>query len=267
MYSTSLFEGRVVLVTGAGRGIGRAIALRLAELGADVAVNDISEESARSTARTIEADTDSRAISTPADVADPAEVTAMVDEAEDALGPVQHLVNNAATKNYAPLVDLTVEDWERVLRVNLTAPFLVAREVAGRLLDAGDEGSIANVASISALRPQPGSGGYSPSKKALVSLTEQMAMEWGSEGIPVNSVCPGMIWTEAGEAVYGDDDLREKREAFVPMGKIGQPDHVANAVVYMLAPENGYLNGESLVLDGGLKLIGNDRLPGKTERK
>ncbi|MFC7133232.1 MULTISPECIES: SDR family NAD(P)-dependent oxidoreductase [Salinibaculum] len=267
MYSPSLFEERVALVTGAGRGIGRAVAHQLAELGADVAVNDISAESARATARTIESETGSRATATPADVSDPDEVTAMVDEASDTLGPVQHLVNNAATKNYAPLVELTVEDWERVIRVNLTAPFLVAREVARRLLDGGQTGSVVNIASISALRPQPGSGGYSPSKKALVSLTEQMAMEWGSEGIPVNSICPGMIWTEAGEAVYSDDELREQRESFVPMAKIGRPEHVANAAVYMLAPENGYLNGESLVLDGGLQLIGNDRLAGKTERE
>jgi NAD(P)-dependent dehydrogenase (short-subunit alcohol dehydrogenase family) len=267
MYSSELFAGRVALVTGAGRGIGRSIALRLAEFGADVVVNDIAPAAAESTARTIERETESRARATPADVSAPDEVTAMFDEAESTLGTVQHLVNNAGTKQYGALVDIEMSEWERILRVNLTGPLIVGAEFARRLLGTGQAGSIVNVASIAALRPQPGSGAYTPSKTALVSLTAQMAMEWGPEGIRVNSICPGMIWTEAGDKVYSDDEQRRQRESFVPLGEIGTPDQVATAVPYLLAPENGYLNGESIVLDGGLQHIGIDRLSGRTERE
>lgn len=265
MYAEDLFDGRVALVTGAGRGIGRAIALRIAELGGDVAVNDVDEETAADTAAAIEA-LGQRAVPVPADVGDPAAVEAMVDLASDELGLVQHVVNNAATKRYDGLVDHTLEDWELVLRVNLTGPFLVGREVARRLLAAGRRGSITNISSIEALRPQPTAGAYPVGKTAIISLTRLMALEWAEAGIRANAICPGLIWTEASDPVYSDDEIREGRLRYVPVDRIGQPEDVADTVVYTLAPANDYLTGEYIVLDGGLQLVGVDRMPGQTTR-
>lgn len=266
MYATDLFEDRPVLVTGAGRGIGRGIALRIAELGGDVVVNDIDGDSAAATADAIE-DRGQRAVALPADVGDSDEVEAMVGTAIDELGTIRHVVNNAATKNYHDLVDIPVEDWNRVLRVNLTGPMLVARTVARGLLAEGLDGSVANISSVGAFRPQPGAGSYCPSKLALVSLTAQMALEWAADGIRVNAVCPGLIWTEASDPVYSDDDLRDARLEYVPVKRVGRPADVADMVVYLLAPGNDFLTGEAIFLDGGQRLIGNDRLPGKTVRE
>lgn len=265
MYASDLFEGRVTLVTGAGRGIGRAIALRIAELGGDVVVNDIREDGAADTVSTIE-EMGRQAVAVPADVGDPDEVEAMVATATDELGTIQHVVNNAATKNYDDFVDLSVEAWDEVLRVNLTGPMLVARTVARQLLEDELPGSVVNISSLASFRPQPGAGAYGPSKMGLLSVTDQMALEWAMAGIRVNAVCPGLIWTEASDPVYSDDELREARLEYVPVDRIGQPEDVADTVVYLLAPGNDYLTGERVILDGGLHLIGNDRLAGTTVR-
>jgi NAD(P)-dependent dehydrogenase (short-subunit alcohol dehydrogenase family) len=237
MFANDLFEGRVVLVTGAGRGIGRAIALYLAEHGADVVVNDVDEANAAETAAEIE-DRGQRAVAVLADVGDPDEVEAMVATAADELGTVQHVVNNAATKTYDDFVDLPVEDWERVLRVNLTGPMLVSRTVVRELIDADLDGSIVHLSSLAAMRPQPGSGSYGPSKGALLSVTGQMALEWADEDVRVNAICPGLIWTEASDPVYSDDEIRAARQELVPANRIGQPEDIARTAAYLLAPQN-----------------------------
>jgi NAD(P)-dependent dehydrogenase (short-subunit alcohol dehydrogenase family) len=174
-------------------------------------VNDIDETMAIDTAEDISRETGQKTITPPADVSDPAEVKAMILEVTDVIGPVRHLVNNAATKRYDDLVDISLADWETVLNVNLTGPLLTGREVARSLRAEDLSGSIVNISSVTAILPQPGAGGYSPSKKALGSQTELLALEWSEAGNQVNAICPRMIWTERSDSVYSDDELREKQ--------------------------------------------------------
>lgn len=263
MYADDLFDGRVALVTGAGRGIGEEIALTLAELGADVAVNDVYEDSATETVAEIES-LGRRSTAVVGDVSDPGAVETVVEEAEAELGLVRHVVNNAGANSDASLVDLPAEEWDRVMAVNARGTFLVSRAVVRRLLEADETGSIANVASVAGFGPQPGTGAYSPSKATVVNLTEQMALEWATDGVRVNAIAPGLIWTPASDVVYSDDDLLEARRDLVPTKRIGKPADVARTAVYLLAPENRYTTGETAFVDGGWSCIGLDLIPGRT---
>lgn len=266
MFADGMFEGRVALVTGAGRGIGEAIALALADLGADVAVNDIDGDTAAETAAAVEARGRDATV-VLGDVSDEDAVREMVATAESDLGLVQLVVNNAGSNNDDDLVDLPYEEWRHTMGVNLDGTFLVSREAARRLIDRGEDGSIVNLSSITGLGPQPGAGAYSPSKGAMIMLTRQMAMEWAEDDIRVNAIAPGLIWTPATDPVYSDDDLFEARRDWVPMKRIGEPQDVARAAIYLLAPENGYTTGETMIVDGGASNVGLNLIPGRAQHE
>lgn len=266
MFAPDLFDDRVALVTGAGRGIGQSIAVALAEHGADVVVNDVDEETCAETADTIE-DLGRTALALPFDVTKPDAVEASIRRAREELGVIQHVVNNAGTSSTESLLDLEPAEWDGVMNVNAKGTFLVARAAAHQCIDAGIPASMANVASLVAVAgPQPGTGSYSPSKSAIRKLSEQMALEWAEHDIRVNAICPGLTRTPAGEAIYSDAEIRREREAWVPVGRIGEPEDIARAALFVLAPQNTYLTGESLVVDGGGQNVGIDRIPGRSER-
>jgi NAD(P)-dependent dehydrogenase (short-subunit alcohol dehydrogenase family) len=266
MYADDLFEGEVALVTGAGRGIGKDISLKLAELGADVAVNDLYEETASETVAEIR-DLGQDAVAVAGDVSDPDDVEAMVATAEDELGLVRRVVNNAGSNNDDDLVDLAYEEWQKTMAINADGTFLVSREVAGRLIDEGESGAIANISSIAGLGPQPGAGAYSPSKAAVVMLSEQMALEWAEEEVRVNAIAPGLIWTPATDNVYSDDELLAKRKEWTPSKQIGEPADVTRTAIYLLAPENRYTSGETAVVDAAASKVGLSMIPGRSQHE
>lgn len=266
MYADGLFEGRVALVTGGGRGIGEEIATTLAALGADVAVNDLHESSAAETVETIES-LGRQAVAVPGNVADEGEVEAMVETAADTLGTPQLVVNNAGSNNDDALLDLPLEEWEKVMQVNTTAALLVGRAAAARMAADGVGGSMVNLSSIAGTMPQPGAGAYSTSKAATIMLTRQMALEWAPHDIRVNAICPGLIWTPATDSVYADDELNERRRQWVPVRRIGRPEDVARTAVYLLSPTNDYTTGESVFVDGGAQCVGLNLIPGRARHE
>jgi NAD(P)-dependent dehydrogenase (short-subunit alcohol dehydrogenase family) len=236
-------------VTGAARGIGRRVALTLAGHGYAVAVNDLEspeetlEELKRAGAKTLPV---------PGDVSDEEVVRGMVEAVIGEFGRVDVLVNNAGVSLIAPAEETALADWRRVLRVNLTGPFLMCREFGREMLEQGS-GSIVNVSSVAGLLGVADRAAYNASKHGLVGLTRTLAAEWGGRGVRVNAVCPGWVKTEmdaedqAGGG-YTDADITGR----TPMGRFATPEDVAQAVAFLADPEqSGYINGHTLSVDGG----------------
>jgi NAD(P)-dependent dehydrogenase (short-subunit alcohol dehydrogenase family) len=242
-------EHRGAVVTGAARGIGRRITLTLAKRGYRIAVNDLREPGETlEEARRIGAD----ALPVLGDVSDESAVQAMVQTVTEHLGRIDVLVNNAGISAIVPAEETALMDWNRILAVNLTGPFLTCREFGRVMLEQG-EGSIVNVASVAGLLGFPDRAAYNASKHGLVGLTRTLAAEWGGRGVRVNAVCPGWVKTEMDEedqagGGYTDADI----EGRTPMGRFATPEDVARAVAFLADPEwSGYVNGHALSVDGG----------------
>ena len=240
--------GRVALVTGAGRGIGAAVADRLAADGARVAVNDIDVDAATSTVARIRS-AGGTALCATGDIADPAQAEHIVRTSTDGLGALGILVNNAGTLRRAPLREHTVDDWDRVLAVNLRAPFLLVRAAADHLAASG-HGAVINLCSVS-VTGFFRQASYDASKGGLLSLTRALAVELGREGVRVNAVAPGFIDTDMGHA----EDLArigEKVAATLPIARTGSPSEVAAAVAWLASDESRYVTGQAVFVDGGM---------------
>jgi NAD(P)-dependent dehydrogenase (short-subunit alcohol dehydrogenase family) len=242
-------EDRVALVTGAGRGIGRRVALELAGRGCAVAANDLgAPEGALGELRALGVET----LSVPGDVADEEAVRGMLREVLDAFGRIDVLVNNAGVSMLRPAEETSLADWRRVIEVNLTGPFLMSREFGREMLRRG-EGSIVNVSSVAGLLGISDRAAYNASKHGLIGLTRTLAAEWGGRGVRSNAVCPGWVKTEMDEedqesGGYTDADI----EGRTPMGRFARPEDVARAVAFLADPEqSGYVNGHTLSVDGG----------------
>ena len=234
--------GKVALVTGASRGIGRAVALALAEAGADVAVNYLAREApALETVKTIE-HLGRRAIPVPADVSLTAEVAGMVEVIEEDLGQVDILVNNAGIVSHQPLAAISESDWDRMLAVNLKSAFLVTQRVLPGMR-ARRWGRIINLSSVAAQTGGVTGPHYAASKAGLLGLTHSYARHLFKEGITVNAIAPALIETEMVTA-----NLKVGPEV-IPIGRFGVPDEVA-AVVVLLA-RNGYITGQTINVNGG----------------
>jgi glucose 1-dehydrogenase len=248
-----LLEGRRALVTGGSSGIGRATALRLGEEGARVAVNYRSEpERADAEAVAVRIDpAGARAYAVRADVRVEAEVVRMVEECRERLGGLDLLVNNAGIESQAPTLEMSLEVWEEVLRINLTGAFLCLRE-AGRLMAAERRGVIVNISSVHEFIPWPGYAHYCASKGGLKMLTQTVAREWAPLGIRVLAIAPGAIATPINSGLLHDPEALRQVEAEIPLGRLGQPEEIAAAVVWAASEEAAYLTGATLVVDGGL---------------
>ena len=242
-------ESKVCTVSGAGGGIGRAIASALAGQGARVAILDRNRESAEQTVEIIKAD-GGEAIAVEADISDPASISGAIAQIERELGTSTALVNNAALVRNGALADLSVEDWKTVIDVNLTGFFLMSQAFGARMRESGG-GSIVHVSSLAGSMPQPTSGAYSVSKAGVLMLSRNLALEWGQFGIRSNVVSPAMVITPMTEMIYKDPDIRARREGVVPLRRIGLPDDTANAVCFLASDRAGYVSAQEIVVDGG----------------
>ncbi len=247
--STDRLDGRVALVTGGGRNIGRAIALALAERGADVAVCVLHHpEQAQAVAAEIEA-LGRRALPVVADVADPAQVTAMAAYVEERLGPVDILVNNVGVRPKQSVVEMSFDDWDRIIRVNLSSAFYCAKAVLPRMMERRF-GRIINISGRSGFAGQADRAHVVTSKAGMHGLTKALAHEVAPYGITVNTVSPGHIDTvrPASSPPVGDPAALVRD---IPMGRLGLPEEIAAACAYLASPAAGYVTGQVLHVNGG----------------
>lgn len=246
------FLGRVALVTGGSRGIGRACVERLARLGADVAINYHSQAAAAQETADAVRQLGRRALALQADVSDAAQVEQLLAQITADLGPIDLLVNNAGVFDYAPHTELTPAVWQRTLDVNLTGAFQVTWGVKDSMI-ARRFGRIVNIASISALQPRPMSIAYAASKAGLVAFTRSIAAAFAPHNIRVNAVAPGLIETEIIDGV--SQTAIDTIVANTPVGRIGQPDEVAGTVQFLLSEDSSFTTGQTLVVCGGRVMV------------
>jgi 3-oxoacyl-[acyl-carrier protein] reductase len=240
-------DGQVALVTGASRGIGRAIACALGRRGASVVVNGRNLERLDDAVREL-AEQGVRATRHVADVGDEAAVRAMFDEVGETLGPIDVLVNNAGALAVVDAEEMSLADWNVVLATNLTGPFLCAREAARQMLPRG-RGVIVNISSIFAHGAMEQRAAYCATKHGIEGLTRALAVEWGARGVRVVSVCPSFVVTDQLAANPGID--LSAPIARSPIHRLATPEDVGRAVAFLAGPEASFINGASLPVDGG----------------
>lgn len=243
-----LLQGHVALVTGAGRGIGRAIALDLAEAGADVVLAARTESQLQEVAEEIRA-RGRRALVTPLDVSQVAQVDAGVDLALKEFEKIDILVNNAGITRDAVLLRMKEEDWDQVLAVNLRSAFACTRAVSRGMLKKR-YGRIVNITSVIGQMGNAGQANYAASKAGLIGFTRSVARELASRGITVNAVAPGFIESEMTREL--PEKNREWIQERIPMGFLGQPEDVARVVRFLASPETRYVTGQVFNVDGGM---------------
>ena len=230
-----------ILITGGAAGLGLAIGQAATEAGYHVGLLDIDDDRVHEAAAGLD-----DAVGLVASTTD----GESVDAALDAFGPPAALVNNAGIVRFGPLIDLDETDWRAAVDVNLTGTFVTGRAVARRML-AAHGGTIVNISSMNGVAAGPNSGAYGPTKAAIGLLTEQMALEWAPT-IRVNAVAPGLIDAGMSEPLYADPATRTARESRVPLGRLGQADDIAAAVLWLASDDAGYVTGQTLVVDGGV---------------
>ncbi len=240
--------GKNALVTGAGRGIGRAVALTLAKAGANVAVCDLDAATAQSTAGEVQA-LGRTSVSLCCDVAKASDVADAVSAFGAAFPTLDILVNNAGITRDGLIVRMKEEDWDLVLSVNLKSAFLFCKEAARSMMKARS-GKMVNIASVVGIIGNAGQANYSASKAGLIGLTKSLAREFASRNIQVNAVAPGFIQTAMTDRLSLQD--REKLASQIPMQRLGQPVDVANTVLFLASSLSDYITGQVLAVDGGL---------------
>jgi NAD(P)-dependent dehydrogenase (short-subunit alcohol dehydrogenase family) len=248
------FSDKVVLVTGAGRGIGKAIANAFAQVGARVAVNDINPDSCAKTADEIIA-SGGQAMTCHADVANKLAVQAMLIDIEDRWGRVDILINNAGVEPHQPIVQLDEWDWNRTIDVNLKGAFLCSQS-AGRMMQQQGGGVIVNIASIAGraagLRDR---SAYVASKTGLIGFTKECAREFAAYNIRVNAVCPGVIITEMTAHLRQNEAQLKKWLEDIPLGRLGDPEDVTGLVLFLCSDAARYITGQAINVDGGKVMI------------
>jgi 3-oxoacyl-[acyl-carrier protein] reductase len=241
-------SGRVAIVTGSGRGIGKAIALKLAEVGATVVVSDILEKEAKAVAKEIKA-MGGQSLAVLADVSSAADVSRMVEETIAAYGKIDILVNNAGITRDQLLLRMSDEDWDKVLSVNLRSVFLCTKAVLRHMLKQR-WGRIISLASIVGIIGNKGQANYAAAKAGIIGFTRTVAKEVASHGITANAIAPGFIDTEMTQQLK--EDWKEELKKQIPYGEFGSPRDVAEAVAFLASEEARYITGQVLGVDGGM---------------
>jgi 3-oxoacyl-[acyl-carrier protein] reductase len=240
--------GKVALVTGAAQGIGKAIALLLAEKGADVVVSDINVEKAQETAREIE-EKGRKSMALKVNVADPDEVEQMVETIIEKFSRIDILVNNAGITRDKLLLRMSSEDWDAVLDVNLKGVFNCTKSVI-KYMSKQRSGKIVNIASVVGLMGNVGQANYAASKAGVIGFTKTVAREFAQRGININAIAPGYIQTPMTEVL--PEKVKEELMRLIPMGRLGQPEDVAQAVLFLVSEASNYVTGQVLNVNGGI---------------
>ena len=244
-----LLDGKCALVTGASRGIGRAVALKLASEGAKVALNFAGNEAAANEVRQEIEAAGGQAILVKADVADEAAVQDMVQKTADAFGRIDILVNNAGITRDGLLARMKEEDWDAVLSTNLKGVFLTTKAVA-KLMMKQRAGRIVNMASVVGVSGNAGQANYSAAKAGVIGFTKTIARELASRGVTANAVAPGFIATDMTSVL--SDKAKEAALTGIPLGRMGTPEDVAAAVLFLVSDQSSYITGQVLHVDGGM---------------
>jgi NAD(P)-dependent dehydrogenase (short-subunit alcohol dehydrogenase family) len=243
-------SGRVILVTGASRGLGRGLAIGLAEYGADLALTaraeaDLEQTAAEATKHGV------RVATFLADLSRPPAIDALVERALQTFGRIDVLVNNAGISgDEKPFLETTAEDWDRVLAVDLRGPALLARAVARSMVER-QQGCIVNIASIGAIHPLPSLTAYCASKAGLVQLTRVMAVELARHNVRVNAICPGYFGTPMNEAFFASAKGQQLINRSIPMRRLGEPDELVASVALLASDASSFMTGSVVVIDGG----------------
>ncbi len=254
-------NGKVALVTGAAQGMGRAIAMRLANEGTSVVATDINGRLVEQTSIDIR-ELGHEAIAVEADIGDIEDINRVVDEALNAFGHIDILVNNAGVTRYADIMDLTVEDWDRIHRVNARGVFFCLQRVAREMINGGQGGRIINIASIAGKGYSGTSNAaYAASKGAVLAMTHIAAHQLGGYDINVNAICPGITRTAMSQASIVQrsedlgiplDELEEQRNAIIPIGRANEPEDIADMAAFLAGPGSRNITGQAFNVDGGL---------------
>jgi NAD(P)-dependent dehydrogenase (short-subunit alcohol dehydrogenase family) len=252
-------KGQVAIVTGAGRGIGRATALELARLGADIVIAEMDQAGAKRTAEEVSA-LGRRSLATSTDVTSRADLRAMVDRTKAEFGRIDILVNNAGIYRAAATLDVTEDHWDAIMNINAKAVFFASQAVIPVMV-AQKSGSIVSLASMAGKIGSKTNLPYNASKAAVVSMTKSLALAHAAEGIRVNCVCPGFVETDMWSQVSREqgallgmtaDEFTRHRAAQVPLGRMEKPEDVAHVIAFLAGPRSGYMTGQALSVDGGL---------------
>lgn len=252
-------QGKVCVVTGAASGIGAAVASGLAAVGARVALLDRDAEGAERVAAALRAQ-GAQALAVNCDISQEASVLAAAQRVQAELGAAYALINNAGLLRSGSLAEVSLDDWNAVLSVNLSGYLLCARAFSEPMRRAG-QGSIVNIASIAGLFPQTGSGAYSASKAGVLLLSRQMAVEWGPLGLRSNAICPGMIRTALSAKFYEEPGFEAKRAAVTASRRVGEPQDIADVALFLASPRAAYVNAAEFLVDGGMGSMLMDMVP------
>ena len=243
-------DGKVALITGGARGLGRTMAIALGEAGADIALAGRSRDSCDRAASEI-ADATGRTVRAfAADVTDAADVTRLAEEVREACGAIDILVNNAGTNIRGTIEQLSEADWDTVIDTNLKGPFLCSKAIAPQMVKRG-WGRVVNMGSILASVALAGRAPYASSKSGIVGLTRVLALEWAGTGVTCNAICPGPFATDMNRALLNDPPAYQAFVARIPMGRWGELDEIAGAVVFLASDAASYITGSELYVDGG----------------
>lgn len=243
------FQNKSAIVTGGAQGIGKAISLAFAREGANVMVADIRSREAETVSAEI-VEMGRKSLSFEIDVSRKSRVDKMVEKAVNAFSTIDILVNAAGIFVRSPIEDVSEEDWDRVMAVNLKGTFLCSQSVGRQMIKQG-AGNIVNIASIAGHTPQININAYSPSKAGIIMLTKIMAVEWAGYGIRVNAISPGPTATPMFMSIYDSKAKFEQRQKAIPQNRVAGPDEIAHTAVFLCSEEAGFITGDSLVIDGG----------------